>query len=550
MQRPRNLLNWLLLALLVLVPAVLVGLVAKSMLAGPAGLRLAQSLVERLPAEARQELAAQLARDSDLFGPELVNASLAQMSEEDRSRVYAEVARQSPSWQDVVAEPNVGRIGMRHRTVEYREAEVRLNNVGLRSSKNYQPKPANRFRIVCLGDSMAAGDGGAEEDRFCDQLESFYQSADVRVDGQSIETYALGLGSWSMVNEGTYLASRISDYDPDVVVALTVDNDLSDTFGITGAGVATRRFSPEYRAWGTAVFTVRPPNIASDGRTALLTDLSPEARRRWTKGMTALRRIEELQERRGKHALFAVLDRNPYFTQIFFNQADRLGFRSPVVATRYNWPGEDTVLPHDPHPNRTGHGILANHLVHALSASGAVPVDASLLPALHEGLAVPPDRPGSAARLASLRSTYVERFLSTRIDFTNLRPRDLKAYLGGYFPESRAEARGHAPFASIRSAFLLARPAERPEVVELEIEVPPRDELYPFELHVSLQGQPVTEFRLEAPGESNRHLVTAQVPTLDPADEAVEVLLETSSYWTTMSDDRMKSFYLVAAEIR
>ena len=74
-------------------------------------------------------------------------------------------------------------------------------------------------------------------------------------------------------------------------------------------------------------------------------------------------------------------------------------------------------------------------------------------------------------------------------------------------------------------------------------------ELYPFELEVSLHGVAVETFRLADPDQGGRHVIAAAVPPLDSSELALEVMLETRSYWATIRDPRMKSFYLVSARV-
>ena len=548
MKRYSNVWFWAILLLVLGIPFALLLTFAAPRLAGVLP-GLALRAMHHLPEDSRRRVYDRILRDVDLFGPELVAHSIRQLPEEEKEALYQRIATRVVSRNDVLPEPDVGRIAQANSRFVHRGAEVVTNNVGLRSHKPFRQKGEGVYRIVCLGDSMVFGAGGLEEDRFCDQLEAFYREAGVTVGGRPIETYAVGLGSWTMVNEATYLGSRMTDYDPDLVLVLTVWNDIDETLGVTGTGVVTRKFSPENRNRGTATFAINPEGYETRGVTALLSDLSPEGRAHWAKGMQRLRRLEELQRQRGKQILFSVLNTNPYFNEIYKDFYRRYGFRSPLIFTRYGWPGENTFLPHDIHPNRQGHSIFAHHYIHALAQAGIVPVADEKLPTLHRGLtadgALPPDR----GRLEKLRCDYASRYLRTRLDFEHLEPDDLKAYLGGFFPERGEDPLGSRPFASVRSGFLLRRPNHDPARFELEIEVPPYPELYPFELAVSLHGVPVETFRLEDPEEAGRHLIAAEVPPLDASELALEVILETSSYWTTIRDPRMKSFYLLSARV-
>jgi len=482
----------------------------------------------------------------DVFREDLIAMTLAEMPEAEREAVYQRLANSAGSWQDVLSEPDVGRIAKKNHTFNFKGVEVVTNNAGLWSSRDYTSKPDDVFRIVCLGDSMVAGTGGLLTDRFCDQIEHFYRDHHVLGDGKNIEAIAVGIDSWTTVNEATYLASRISDYDPDVILVLTVANDITDTFGVNGAGTATQEFSPEYRSLGTAVFSIWPTGyFGVDTGSALMTDLAPEANRRWEKSMGLLKRLEDLQHRRGKHAVFAVLDFNPYFSAIYADWFDRLQFTSPRMFTSF-MPGPSTQLAHDPHPNRAGHWIMATHFIHVMSSNDMVPVAPDQLPPLHARLTAEPVERGEG-RLQALRAQYARDHLRTRVDFDNLAPTDLQMYLGGFFPERRRGALTSSPFASLKSAFLLAHPGGQPEVT-VRIRVPDKVALYPFDLDLFLQGTHARTLHLENASDAGVHELTAALPPGDPL--AIEVMLQTSSYWTTIDDQRMKSFYLLSAEAR
>ena len=508
---------------------------------------LVSYVLSEMSDEERERLVETAVAEVDVFRADLISRTLADLPEAEKEALYDRMASAVGSWQDTLPEPDVGRIAKRNHQFVFKEAEVVTNNAGLRSATPFVSRPPDVFRIICLGDSMVFGTGGLEADRFCDQIEAFYQAQDIRPDGRTVETYALGIDSWTAVNEATYLSSRISDYDPDIILVMTLANDITDTFGVNGAGAWTQDFSPEYRSRGSAVFSIWPVDyFQQDTGSALMTDLSPEALGRWDKAMGQLKRLEDLQHQRGGAMVFSVLDFNHYFSQIYQDHYRRMGFASPLIFTSFQ-PSTATQLPHDPHPSRAGHKILADHFIHTMSASGQLPVPAAALPKLHHALSVaPPDwRPESLQRS---RRDYVRKHLRTRVDFADLTDNDLRLYLGGFFPEARAGGLKTPPFASLRSGWLLAHPGGQPTLT-LRISVPEKVELFPFSLDVFLQGQRVTSLELPSLEHSGEHTIEVAVPDSD-YDQAVEVILETSAYWTTIDDPRMKSFYLLSAEVR
>ncbi|MEN8181508.1 MAG: SGNH/GDSL hydrolase family protein [Myxococcota bacterium] len=484
-----------------------------------------------------------------ILRPAILDQAVRDLSEKEKRELYDRLARQSGTLFDVSPDPEVARLAKRNLEVPYKGAEVRTNNAGLRSSRPFAPRSPDVFRIVCLGDSFVFGEAGVEEDRFGDQMQRFYATEEVRIGGRRIEVYSIGLPSWTLVQEAAYLTQKLSAYDPDLILVLTTANDIGDAYGVTGAGVMTTRFSPEHRAWGSAVFSNQQRLAFGGGEyTALTTDLSPEARARWRKGMEALRRLVDLQEGRGGHTLLAVLEftTDRYFLEIYKSQLAAAGIEAPVLFTDF-FSSPETRLPHDGHPNAAGHAILAHHFIHGLDALGWVAVDDDALPPLDPRLSLDLAHPPDPELLAALRRAYVDEHLQSSIDFTRLSGEEAMGFLGGILLQRRAAGEAHpAPWASVRSAFLLRRDPESRQV-EVEIEVPPRPELLPMELVLALDGETVLREHVESPGV---RLLRAPLPPSPVTDGVVEVRLETPSYFSAIADQRMKSFRLLRARVR
>ena len=486
--------------------------------------------------------------------PLLLQHMANQLTGEERKAMYQRIAQGTNFW-DAVPDPDLAGLGQPHRTVTDAGAEVRINNAGLRSAKDYAAKREGTFRILCLGDSFVFGMGGLEEDRFCDQMEAFYHEQAISVGSQSIETYAIGLPGWTLVQETTYLTRRISSYDPDLIIVLSVANDITDNFGVTGAGTLTYTFSPEHRELGSAVYTDDLNRFFRDEgpRSALSADLSPASRARWDKAMQRLKLLVDLQRARGKRTLVSAMtwgrtDQPDGYATLFQHHFLRLGISAPLVLTSF-LPGRRTRLAHDGHPNRLGHGLLRDQYVHALNRLGWVTVPDSVLPDLDRRTPVRINPAPDTAAYETFRTRFVDN-LGEMIDFGKLRPEQSRGFIGGVFPESRdpAHAVEATPWASLRATFLLRRPQARPlQGVEVEIEIPARPELFPFSLKLLLDGAPAAEWAVQHPNANGRYRISG-APVI-PAfyAPAVEIALETSSYFNTIDDTRMKSYRLVRA---
>ncbi len=484
----------------------------------------------------------------DRLRSRLVRFAFDNLPEEAVREVYRVIGEDVGLFWDTVPEPLVARIGKRGATAESRGTVLRFNNAGMRASRPYGPK-GQSYRIVCLGDSYVMGTGGAEEDRFCDRLEQYYRDRGVRVGGKPVETLALGLGGWTLLQSVTYLSSRLSAYEPDLILAMVVANDITDNWGVTGSGALTAQFSPEARQWGSGVFSNQAgipfrQNVLS----SLTFDLTPESRRRWSKAIEALERLAELQRRSGGRMLVAVQDNFGGVTaEVFRKRLGESPASVPFVTTGF-FPDSGNSLPHDSHPNRLGHWIMASHFIHVFSKLGWIEVEPAILPELDERLSLELNPP--PVKLEQLHRNYVNHVFRDELDFSQLGEAGLTALLGGIFPEDRLEASSQPPWASIRSGFLLRPPAEGRFSIELEIEIPPKAELFPFEIEMFVNATRVGGWTFPDLARAGRQVLRAKLPESAAEYPALEVVLETQSYFAGITDHRMKSFRLWRAGYR
>lgn len=489
------------------------------------------------------------------FRPHLVSYLAMTMTGEKKDRLYSEVASSIGSVWDVAAEPMVARLAKKDFKGIDTQAEVITNNAQMRSTRPYTSKPADVYRIVCLGDSFVFGTGGKEEDRFSDQIEDFYRTNKITAEDKRIESYALGLGGWTTVQEASYLASRISSYDPDLIIVLTVSNDITDASGVSGAGFITSTYSPEHRDWGSSVFSNKAgAGFGSNRLTALTTDLCPEAEARWEKAMSCLERLARLQHRRGKKMVLSLLNVSggkpiSYLHEIFVHNINNSGMNIPWFFTSY-FSNPKNRLSHDSHPSRKGHEILRNYYVTALNELGWIKTPAEILPPIDSRLKIEFNRKTDEAFLKNGRNSYIKAYLKTSLDFSKLKPDDLFAFLGGILPESYDDTRlSTPPWASVRAGFLLKLPDEKiAGKVHIKIGAPSIPELFPLSIKVHINGRFVQLYEFDTPSNEREYEMVVELPEMGE-NRVVEVLLETDCYFTEISDPRMKSYRLISAKI-
>ncbi len=458
-----------------------------------------------------------------------------------------------------IPDPVAARVGKAGFHGNYKDAMVDINAAGMRNARDFSAKSPDTFRIICLGDSYVFGTGVQETERFCDRLQAFYQSNHITVDGKKIETLAVGLPSYTAQQEAVYLSARLDDYAPDVILVVSVQNDITDNAGITSAGSLTSEFSIEQRADGSAVFSNQAGIPFGEGYyTALTTDLSPLARQQWDKAFAALQRLDQLQQARGGKMLLSVLEmparHSRYFYEIYKQRAHAAAMHYLLVDY---WQGKKTRLPDDGHPNAYGHELIAAQYLHTLSELGWVPVPGDTLPVPDVFEKDPLDPPPDAALLAQEKALFVQEHLSARLDFSAMRADDYGALLGGLFPENSGEKT--VPWASVRAAFLLRMPAAARGQLRMTLALPDRSDVFPFALSVTVNG--VVQGKQAWPISERGKTVEWVVPLVvasntgvvdsnsDEQGGVLEVQLETPRYFSGLQDHRMKSYRLLSAAI-
>ena len=147
---------------------------------------------------------------------------------------------------DAHPDPDVGRV-LQANVVDHdlQGTLVSTNRFGWREVQCSWRKRAGTTRVILLGDSFVFGWGVRREDRLGVFLAD-YLRARARASGP-IECLHLGIPSWNVLAECSYLRRNLHDLQPDLVVHVLVPNDLNDMAGVRGFGALGRfsRQSPE-----------------------------------------------------------------------------------------------------------------------------------------------------------------------------------------------------------------------------------------------------------------------------------------------------------------
>jgi hypothetical protein len=465
------------------------------------------------------------------------------MDPEARRDYAAALADDAPGIWDAVPDPHVGRILQANIAKRYKGAEIVSNRAGMRNHERFVPKPADTYRIVLLGDSMVMGTAGLEEDRMGEQLEAMLREVLGTVDGKTIEVYSVGIGSWTIGNAVSYLVSRFSDYRPDLVVSILVSNDFSDSAGVNGLGAVSSEFSPERRALGSGIIQDNWARFFGRKKKNLLAaGLGPESEQRWRDTFHAWQRLGEVAAVAGAKVVFAHLNGPRIINELAAFHADRYGFEAPLV--RLDYLGHR--LPHDAHPDREGNRILALHLAHVFADRKLLPIDREQLDPLPDGLPLYSTTVLTPERLHERQRHIADRDLGPSIRFDALDDAAFQGILGGIYPADAKRDPNPFPFGSTKVVFLLKRDVGASRL-RVDIEVPPRPELFPFELLLRLNGAVRETLALGSVEEAGPQRLEVALTPDDQRALAQEVTLRTDSYFSEIEDHTMKSYRLVAA---
>ena len=109
----------------------------------------------------------------------------------------------------------------RRKTKEF-DVTLETNALGLRDDAMDSPaKPADTFRVLCLGDSFVLGYAVEREDLFVDQLEQWW-----RAEGRDIEVINAGTEGYSTDQEVAWFLTHGQAFEPDLVLLFPYENDI------------------------------------------------------------------------------------------------------------------------------------------------------------------------------------------------------------------------------------------------------------------------------------------------------------------------------------
>ena len=306
-----------------------------------------------------------------------------------RREALAELVRRSGGVWDSYLDADVGRVLLpRIDGRSIRGAEVVSNELGMREGYYAVKKPEGVVRVVLLGDSYVFGSGIEVKDRFGVFLRHLLQEGRAVGSDGRIEVLHIGLTSWNILAECAYLRRQLDELDPDLVVHLTIYNDLEDIAGVRGFGEMAG-FSPQVRDRGDSrMGTIAPPAYA--GRILdheLWAGRDWEGRTRYAAAQAEIARLEELLEERG--AGYLLLFQWNEFNRVARERlAESLTDDQQVFVSRaFHYDRDHWITGNDRHWNRWGNERIAKMLYAAIQQRELLPgVDLKSWPEMDEQL--------------------------------------------------------------------------------------------------------------------------------------------------------------------
>lgn len=277
----------------------------------------------------------------------------------------------------------------------------RHNSLGYRDVEHAVAKPPGTFRILGIGDSFTYGVGAAWEDTFLRRLE-----LDLAHRRQPVEVIKAGIPRSFPEAERMLLEQEGLRFDPDLVIAAFVPNDVIDTDAgldavtVDDTGYLHRKDSALLGPAGTALYLhCHACRLALQAGLGLLARWTEQAdwpevyadggryEPAWQRVEAEYTRMAELARARGIPFVLLYIPDKPRSLDYFGITArdyprDRLrrwagragvSFVDPTGAMADASRTRELYWPQDPHCNAEGYGVIAATLREVLDERGLVP---------------------------------------------------------------------------------------------------------------------------------------------------------------------------------
>jgi lysophospholipase L1-like esterase len=119
---------------------------------------------------------------------------------------------------------------------------VTTNSRGFRGPEPASPKPAGRFRVVAIGDSVTFGFGVNDGETFCAQTEQLLRS---KLPDADLDVVNIAVPGYDTRQEIAVLRRNVSRLEPNLVLVGLYSNDIPDSLEDPAAGTTIAAAAPE-----------------------------------------------------------------------------------------------------------------------------------------------------------------------------------------------------------------------------------------------------------------------------------------------------------------
>lgn len=421
----------------------------------------------------------------------LAHTATPRLDERDRLALDDHMAAAAAGLYDSHPDADVGRMLLPN--LDARRAfqiAVSTNRFGLREKEFSLPKTKGTTRIILLGDSYIFGMNVAAEDRVGVFLERYLRERAASDKQDNIEVLHVGVPSWNLLNECAYVRRHLDLLAPDLVIHVSVQNDLDDSHGVRGFGTLGKLTPRSPEQADTVISSYYPQAAFALGNIhgQLARGLDWEGRHRFDEAAQAIRELRDELHSSGAQYLHVFLWGS-------FNRAAGEYLRPALPPREVAWlPGaffndlSYRLSNTDVHWNRAGHARVGHALYGWITRR-------NLLPDL--GLAQWPEATAVAREMGavSIRELSVHKdfqewqdlpWFVSELDLRQPTPEALSSIHGGVLPGGLVGA-----YASL---FLRRGDATR---LVIEGECLDRSELNGAELTVHLDETEVARFVIQ-----------------------------------------------------
>jgi len=173
--------------------------------------------------------------------PEALLIERALRDPEVQRQVVERLAENNRMPLDSHPDPDVSRLLL----PSFERDDFHTDAIGMRERDFELAKPAGTVRIVLLGDSFVFGLNIPSAERLGAVLEREL-TARASAPGTRFECLHYGVNSWSLTSECAFLRRQLEQLTPDLVIQISISNDLDDVSGVRGFGTEST-FTSQHR---------------------------------------------------------------------------------------------------------------------------------------------------------------------------------------------------------------------------------------------------------------------------------------------------------------